>query len=158
MHRYDAVPNQNFPPHLFPFPGACTLILPSFRLDGWTEFFSGREGNALSSCACWILVRPSRRVCHVTCGSGRSARRERDDARQSEGCIILDGHRTGKVTWAYAMCVWLGVRVTEKFGSGISGFLKFGFSKILSEICFEKSIPDISGTRKFGFGFARNTR
>ena len=104
MHRYDAVPNQNFPPHLFPFPCACTLILPSFRLDGWTEFFSGREGNALSSCACWILVRPSRRVCHVMCGSGRSARRERDDARQSEGCIILDGHRTGKVTWAYGMC------------------------------------------------------
>ena len=81
MHRYDAVPNQNFPPHLFPFPCACTLILPSFRLDGWTEFFSGREGNALSSCACWILVRPSRRVCHVMCGSGRSAQRERGDAR-----------------------------------------------------------------------------
>ena len=40
----------------------------------------------------------------VMCGSGRSARRERDDARQSEGCIILDGHRTGKVAWAYGMC------------------------------------------------------
>ena len=48
----------------------------------------------------------------------------------------------------------------EKFGSGISGFLKFGFSKMLPEVYSEKSIPDISGTRKFGFGFGftRNTR
>ena len=46
----------------------------------------------------------------------------------------------------------------EKFGSGISGSLKFGFSEMLPEICYEKSIPDISGTRKFGFGFTRYAR
>jgi len=48
----------------------------------------------------------------------------------------------------------------KKFGSGISGFLKFGFSKMLPEVYSEKSIPDISGNRKFGFGFGftRNTR
>ena len=52
---------------------------------------------------------------------------------------------THSYRWAFGL--------PEKFGSGISGSLKFGFSEMLPEICYEKSIPDISGTRKFGFGF-----
>ena len=39
----------------------------------------------------------------------------------------------------------------EKFGSDILDFVKFGFLKMLLEICSEKSIPDISGTRNFGY-------
>jgi hypothetical protein len=41
----------------------------------------------------------------------------------------------------------------EKFGSDILDFVKFGFLKMLLEICSEKSILDISGTRNFGFRF-----
>ena len=44
--------------------------------------------------------------------------------------------------------LWVGIRVTRKIRVGY-----FGFSEMLPEIYSEKSIPDISGTRKFGFGF-----
>ena len=59
-----------------------------------------------------------------------------ESARDGEACDYR---------WAFGL--------PEKFGSGISGSLKFGFSEMLPEICSKKSIPDISGTRKFGFGF-----
>ena len=43
----------------------------------------------------------------------------------------------------------------EKFGSDILNFVKFGFLKMLLQICSEKSILDISDTRNFelAFGF-----
>ena len=32
----------------------------------------------------------------------------------------------------------------KKFGSGISGFGKFGFSEMISKVCPKKQLPDIS--------------
>ena len=42
---------------------------------------------------------------------------------------------------------------TRNFGSGSSGFLKFGFSETTPEISLKKLKPEISGTQIFGFGF-----
>jgi len=53
-------------------------------------------------------------------------------------------NRQKRPTWAFML--------PEKFESGISGSLKLGFSKILHKICFEKLIPDISGTKRSSSG------
>ena len=57
-------------------------------------------------------------------------------AFSDESVVSLDqmGRNYG---WAFGL--------PEKFRSGISGFIKFGFSKMLPEIYTEKSIHDISG-------------
>ena len=62
--------------------------------------------------------------------------------------------------WISSLRLGLGVFLGYPKNSDrvFQNFWNSDFQKMLIEICFEKLIPNISGTRKFRFGFVRNTR